>query len=272
MNTDNAKALAETALNSLVEAVQQGRSEAVKTYLETLSRFHKYSFRNQMLIALQRPSATHVAGFHTWRSVDRCVRKGEKGIAILAPMSFKAKPQGDDGSEEQAAHVRFRAVTVFDVAQTDGAPLPEIGTTTGDPGANLERLAQFIASAGITVEYSDSIRPDLGTSTGGHITIALGLTSAEQFSVTVHELAHELLHRGTDRPASLTVRETEAEATAYTVCHHIGLNTGTAAHDYIALYDGDRGALIQSLNTIRDAATRIIAALDAAPEAAQAAR
>src|SRR3954451_15587665 len=109
---------------------------------------------------------------------------------------------------------------------------------------------------------SDAIRPALGTSGGGHITVAPGLGAAEEFSVIVHEVAHELLHHGVSRPASKAVRETEAEATAFAVCRHIGLETGTAAHDYIALYNGDRGALLQSLTTIRDAAAKIIIALD----------
>ena len=271
MNTDNAKSLAENALNLLVESVMHGRSEAVQAYLETISRFHTYSFGNQMLIAFQRPSATRVAGFQTWKSLGRFVKKDEKGIAILAPMTFNAKPkESKDGSDTPTSYVRFRSATVFDVSQTDGKPLPEIGTTQGDPGTNLERLKQFITAAGITLEHTDAIRPALGTSSSGQITIALGLTPAEEFSVVVHELAHELLHHGNNRPTSKTVRETEAEATAFAVCKHIGLETGTAAHDYIALYNGDRGALIQSLTIIRDTAAKIIAALDSAakPEAA----
>jgi len=268
MNTENARSLADTALNSLVEAVQQGRSEAAKAYLETVSRFHNYSLGNQLLIAFQRPSATRVAGFHTWKSLGRFVKKGAKGIAILAPMTFKGKTtENEDGSAEQSpSYIRFRSVTVFDISDTDGQPLPEIGTTNGDPGAYLDTLKKFIASKSITLEYTDDIRPALGTSSGGTIKIALGLTPAEEFSVLVHETAHELLHHGSDRPTSKTVRETEAEATAFAVSKHIGLDTGTAAHDYIALYDGDREALIASLTTIRNTAATIIGALETAVE------
>lgn len=265
MNTDNAKTLAENALNSLVEAVEQGRSEAVTAYLETVSKFHNYSLGNQLLIAFQRPDATRVAGFHTWKSLGRFVKKGEKGIAILAPMTFKGKNKGDDGeSDNTISYVRFRSVTVFDVSQTDGDPLPEIGTTKGDPGVNLDRLKKFITTSGITLEYTDDIRPALGTSSGGRIRIALGLSPAEEFSVLAHETAHELLHHGKDRPTSKTVRETEAEATAFAICKHIGLETGSAAHDYIALYNGDRGALVESLTIIRDTAAKIIAAISTA--------
>ncbi|HZY72033.1 MAG TPA: ArdC-like ssDNA-binding domain-containing protein [Edaphobacter sp.] len=271
MNTDNAKSLAESALNSLVQAVEQGRSQAVQEYLDTVSRFHNYSLGNQLLIAFQKRDATRVAGFNTWKSLGRYVKRGEKGIAILAPMKFKSRiEQTDDGGEEQiAAYIRFRSVTVFDVSQTEGDPLPEIGRTKGDPGAYLDRLKAFLAAHNITLEYTDDIRPALGTSSGGRIRIACGLSPAEEFSCLVHETAHELLHHGPNRPSSKTVRETEAEATAYAVSKHIGLDTGSAAHDYIALYDGDRGALIASLTTIRDTAAQIIAALQPSADQAE---
>ena len=157
-------------------------------------------------------------------------------------------------------------MTVFDISQTDGAPLPEIGTTKGDPGVYLDRLKAFLTTNGITLEYTGDILPALGTSSGGHIKLAPGLTPAEEFSVLAHETAHEILHHGSDRPVSKTVRETQAEATAFAVCKHIGLETGSAAHDYIALYDGDREALIQSLNIIRDTAAKLITALEATAE------
>lgn len=266
MNTDTARSLAENALNDLVAAVEQGRTDALVAYLETASKFHSYSFNNQLLIAYQRPGATRVAGYNTWRSLGRFVKKGEKGIAIMAPMSIRSRrePNGDPDTPESAAPVlRFRAVTVFDVSQTDGDELPELGTTTGDPGTYLDRLRAFVTSRKITLEYSDDIRPALGTSSGGAIRIAPGLNPAEEYSVLAHELAHEILHHGSDRPTSKTVRETEAEAVAFVLCKHIGLETGSAAHDYIALYNGDRGALIDSLTTIRDTAVQVISALEA---------
>jgi hypothetical protein len=181
----------------------------------------------------------------------------------------KTKESDDAGTEQPASYVRFRSVTVFDILQTSGEPLPELGRTKGDPGLHLDSLKAFIASRQITLEYTDTIRPALGTSSGGRIRLALGLSPAEQFSVLAHETAHALLHHGSDRPTSKTVRETEAEATAYTVCKHIGLDTGTAAHDYIALYDGDRDALVASLTTIRNTAAQIIAALQSTAQIAE---
>jgi len=263
MNTENAKALAETALNSLVDAIEQGRTDAVKTYLEAASKFHNYSLGNQLLIAYQRPDATRVAGFATWKSLRRFVKRGEKGIAILAPMKFKGAPKmNEDGTVEETGYLRFRSATVFDLSQTDGQPLPEIGTTKGDPGTYLDRVKEYVASSGIVLEYTNDIRPALGTSSGGRIKIAQGLTPAEEFSALVHEVAHERLHHGSSRPTSKTVRETEAEATSFVVCKHVGLDTGTASHDYIALYNGDKEAFRNSLETIRNTAADIIAALE----------
>ena len=161
--------------------------------------------------------------------------------------------------------MRFRTATVFDLSQTDGQPLPELGITEGDPGVYLERLKSFIVSRDTTLEYTDAIRPALGTSSVGRIRIAIGLTPSEEFAVLTHELAHDILHHGSDRPASVTVRETEAEATAFAVCHHIGLDTGTASQDYIGLYNGDKQAFTSSLTTIRNTAASIIAALEATP-------
>lgn len=266
MTPETAQSLATDALNSLVEAIAQGHSAALTTYLKTLSKFHNYSLGNQLLIAWQRPTASRIAGFNTWKRMGRFVKKGEKGIAILAPMKFKGHAkESEDNTEEAQVYMRFRTATVFDVSQTDGQPLPELGTTEGDPGPYLERLKAFIASRNTTLEYTDAIRPALGTSSVGMIRIALGLTPSEEFAVLSHELAHDILHHGSDRPASLTVRETEAEATAFAVCHHVGLDTGTASHDYIALYNGDKQAFTASLTTIRNTAASIIAALEAPP-------
>jgi antirestriction protein ArdC len=185
-----------------------------------------------------------VAGYQTWKSLGRQVKKGEKGIAILAPMTFRCKDEKPEEGEraQRVVQVRFRQVTVFDVRQTDGKPLPDIGKTTGEPGVYMARLKSFLTAQGIMLEYTDDIRPALGTSSGGRIRIAVGLAPGEEFSVLAHECAHEVLHHGSNRPASKIVRETEAEATAYAICKHIGLDTGTVAHDYIALYDGDREA------------------------------
>lgn len=266
MKAEQAKKIADQALEQLAEALKGGRSEELTRYLAMLARFHKYSFGNVMLILSQMPDATHVAGFHTWKQMGRFVRKGEKGIVIIAPMLLRRQDEQAKDGDKPESILRFRGVYVFDVSQTDGEPLPEPTRIGGDPGAHIDRLRQVIAGRGITLDNAD-VPPDaLGVSRGGRISIRPGLEPAVEFSVTVHEFAHELLHRGEDRPASKTVRETEAEAVAFVVCQAIGLETGTAASDYIQLFDGKTETLAQSLDRIQHVAAEIIAALHDAPE------
>ncbi|MBX3359829.1 MAG: hypothetical protein KF705_00080 [Phycisphaeraceae bacterium] len=152
------------------------------------------------------------------------------------------------------------------------ATSPEPSRISGEPGRHLCRLREIIAERGITIDNDDLPVAADGVSRGGRISIRPGLEPAHEFSVTVHELAHELLHRGDDRPTSKTVRETEAEAVAFVVCQAIGLENGTAASDYIQLYDGETKTLAESLDRIQKTATDIITALHDAPdEQAQAA-
>lgn len=217
----------------------------------------------------QCPTATHVAGFRAWLGLGRHVRKGEKGIAILAPIICKrnreAQEQDDSSSTAEAAGqlVGFRSAYVFDVAQTDGQDLPEFATVKGDPQQHLDRLKVLVASHAITLDYDNSIAPAKGVSRGGSITLLPNQPAAEEFSTLVHELSHEKLHR-TDRRADTTktIRETEAEAVAFVVCHAIGLDTNTAAVDYIKLYNGDRATLSASLQFIQGTAAEILTALE----------
>jgi hypothetical protein len=260
---------ANKALDSLAEALEQGRSEALTEYLGAMSRFHRYSFHNVMLIAMQRPDATFVAGFRTWQhEFGRYVMKGEKGIAILAPMVRKAKASelAEDGGEvESNARVLrgFRVVHVFDVSQTDGKPLPEFARVRGDPGENLDRLKALVARHGIELSYEPHLEGGaLGESSGGKIAVLAGQAPAEEFSVLAHEMAHELLHKVTaeEKPDKST-RETEAEAVAFVVCSAAGLETGTAARDYIQLYRGDKETLGRSLERIQKTAATILEAV-----------
>ncbi|MGE0445695.1 MAG: ArdC family protein [Vicinamibacterales bacterium] len=258
MNADELKKLTTSALDQLRAALDEGHSERLTELLKTMGRFHRYSVNNICLIMSQRPTATRVAGFHTWRTMGRFVRKGEKGIAILAPIVGRKR---DDTCEESRTVVGFRTAYVFDVGQTDGAPLPEASQATGDPGANTDRLLGAIASSGIAVEHADDLDGALGLSRGGRIQILKGLDRAAEFSVLVHEYAHELLHRSADRPASRDTRELEAEAVAFVVSTAIGLEVTDAARDYIHLYQGDGEALSQSLDRIQHTASAILAAI-----------
>ena len=263
MKTDQIKSLTETALTRLIEALEHGQSQALKLYLAVMSRFHRYSWGNVLLIYSQRPDATHVAGFHAWLRMRRYVRKGEKGIVILAPMVGRKKASDDELAEDE--HTRlygFRTAHVFDVSQTEGDPLPEFAKIDGDPQDATEHLKQFIVTKSITLEYDERIRPAHGLSSGGKITVLPGLSAAEEFSVLVHETAHELLHRGERRvQTSKIIRETEAEAVAFVVSTAIGLDPGTSSSDYIHLYSGDKATLAESLGYVQQKAAEILQAI-----------
>jgi antirestriction protein ArdC len=266
MNSDALKQLTTDALDRLGALLDAGHSDQFAAFLKAMARFHRYSFHNVCLIASQRPDATRVAGFHAWRSLNRFVRKGEKGIMILAPIVVRrATEAGTDGDEKHVAG--FRVAYVFDVAQTDGEPLPSATTASGDPGRRTQDLRAAIATHGITIEDAAELDGALGMSTGGRIQVLAGLPPAEEFVVLVHEFAHELLHRSADRPASRDTRELEAEAVAFVVGEAVGLHVGDAARDYIHMYRGDREGLLASLERIRGAAATILRALDPTPSA-----
>jgi antirestriction protein ArdC len=262
MSTEQAKKLSEDALDRLMEALEHGQSDALKAYLSVLSRFHKYSWGNCLLIYSQRPNATHVAGFRAWLKLRRFVRKGEKGIAILAPMVGKKKADDELTEDAQTRLFGFRAAHVFDVSQTEGEPLPEFATVQGDPQQYTEPLTNFVLTKGIELVSSDTIAPAKGMSSGGKITLLPGLSPAEHFSVLVHEMAHELLHKAERRTATThTVRETEAEAVAFVVSSAIGLDINTSSSDYIQLHAGDKATLAESLAFVQQTASEILKAI-----------
>ncbi len=262
MKVEQIKEITDRATEQLVAALQSGHSEALTAYLKAIGRFHRYSLHNVLLIASQKPNSSYVAGFRTWNELGRFVKKGEKGIMILAPI-VRPKADDEDEREETSRSIAgFRAAYVFDISQTDGKELPQIGLVEGDPCVYSDKLRRFATEQGISIEYSEDIAPARGTSYGGRIAILPGQTAAEEFSTLAHELAHELLHRG-DRRASTNkqIRETEAEATAFVVCQAVGLQTGSAAADYIQLWNGDVQILTESLNYVRQAASQMLEAL-----------
>jgi hypothetical protein len=157
MDSNKAKSLVEGAVAELEAQLRAGKSDALKRHLEVAARFHKYSFRNQLLIAMQRPDATRVAGFHAWKSLGRFVKKGEKGLIIVAPIIGKKRNDATpihDAKEEGSGIFGFRGVAVFDLAQTDGQPLPELTGIAGDPAGNLDALKRFTEGQGISLDYS----------------------------------------------------------------------------------------------------------------------
>src|SRR5947209_14804587 len=166
-NQNRSSELAADALKSLIAALEAGNSEALKNYLAVMARFHQYSWNNCLLIALQRPEATHVAGFHAWHKLGRFVRKGEKGIAILAPVIAKREIKDDATSETELTIqqlVGFRTAFVFDVSQTNGKELPQFATVKSEATQHVEALKSFARTRGVEVRYDSGIAPAKGIS------------------------------------------------------------------------------------------------------------
>ena len=236
------------------------QSQQFRDYLKTSAAFWDYSWHNQMLIWRQKPDASFVGGFHTWLKCGRYVRKGEKGIAILAPMFFKDNKQKPEA--EETTRVWFKVVYVFDISQTDGTPLPELPTrSVGERGQDmLNRLLRFAESRGITVQFVEKCKLNgaAGTSKGNEIEIRTSATDiTTQAATLAHEIAHSLLHWTADghkitsrdgKEIDKQQRELEAEATAYTVCSYFGIQS--PSDFYLATYSVTPAMLIQAVETI----------------------
>ena len=263
-----AKEIIAANVKELIAQLEAGRSDALTAYLDAMSRFHNYSFGNVLEIARQRPDATRVAGLYAWNQLGRKVKKGEKGIRILAPIIGVKRKTDEEAAKDPAyqnkpALVGFRNAYVFDVTQTDGAELPAMHQVGGDVGENRDRLLTFIERQGIELVFTENIAPALGVSYGGRIAILPGQSEAEEFSTLVHELAHEMLHKAERRTTTTkVVKETEAEAVAFVVGKAVGLRVGTASADYIHLYHGNASLLAESLEVIQQTSAVILAALE----------
>jgi len=196
--TDRPKGLKEAIaanVKCLIEQLEAGHSDALTAYLSAMSRFHNYSFGNILEIARQRPDAVRVAGLYAWNQLGRKVKKGEKGIRILAPIiGIKRKPDAEAEKDITRQNTRvlvgFRNAYVFDVSQTEGAELPAMHEVHGDVGENRDRLVSYIERQSIELVFTENISPALGVSYGGRIAILPGQSEAEEFSTLVHELAH----------------------------------------------------------------------------------
>ena len=247
-------------IQELAEATDAARmSEEMLSYLDMCAKFHKYSPQNVWLILMTSPQATMVAGFKKWRTMGRYVCKGEKGIPILAPILVKVN---DDEDEKL---VGFKVVYVFDVSQTEGEPLPE-PPDWKSPEQNAllsERLIKFAESKGIKVTVKELTGDIQGMSTGGVI-----LVSPQAGTKTlIHEIAHELMHQGSDRLQDKAILELEAESVAYVVAKHFDIE-GLASPNYVALHGVDAEMILAHLESIRRTAKDIIYAVEAPIEAA----
>ena len=237
--------------------------------LTTMSRFSKYSLANQMLIFGQRPDATCVMGYRSWLKAGYQVRRGEKGIAIYAPMRFTRE---DPGTLEVNVHTGFRVAYVFDLAQVD--PLPGTDpaliapTAAGSSDAHrcLEQLKVFLFGHNVELEYKLLSAGLMGYTDGRRITCALDQPAHVEFATLAHETTHLLLHfdrSGSGSRPDLTTRETEAEAVTFLLCAQLGLDGVNASVDYIRSYRGTSETLDASLERIRATAVRLSAEINA---------
>mgnify|MGYP002638387184 FL=1 len=275
----------ETGIQELFE------SERYKAYLTTMSKFHSYSFNNTLLIAMQ--GGQLVAGYNKWRDdFHRNVKKGEKAIKILAPAPFKAKKEvqkldaqgrpvmGKDGkpvTEVQEIQVpAFKIVSVFDVSQTEGEPLPSIGVE--ELTGSVERYGEFFKALEQTSPVPIGFE-DIPSGSHGYyhltekrIAIQEGMSELQTLKTAIHEIAHSKLHaidpeapaiEQADRPDSRT-REVQAESVAYAVCQHYGLDTSDYSFGYVAGWSSgkDLKELKASLETIRATAHELITTID----------
>lgn len=268
-------------------------SENYKRFLDTMSKFHNYSFNNSILIANQKPESTLVAGYEDWqKKFHRQVKRGEKGITILAPVSKKIKKWVDEVDEngfrilttdgrvkqKQVEEIiyNFRAVSVFDVSQTEGEPLPSLGIDElqGDV-KNYENIQKALIELSPVPVRFDEIKGEAKgyySSADKEIVIQIGMSEAQRVKTLLHEISHAVLHdkegalvEGVgDEEKSRRRKEVEAESCAYVISQHLGLDTSEYSFGYIAGWSSDKEMkeLKQSLITIRRTADHIITGLD----------
>mgnify|MGYP001466489164 FL=1 len=286
-------------LKEITDRLEQGiselfESERYKEYLRVMSKFHNYSFNNTLLIAMQKPDASLVAGFSAWKNqFHRNVIKGQKGIKIIAPSPFKIKQEvekkdprtnkpviGKDGKpvteEKEITIPAYKVVSVFDVSQTEGRELPDIAVNelTGD----VERYKDFFAALEKTSPVPVGFEKIEGGSHGYYhleekrIAIDEGMSQLQTLKTAIHEIAHAKLHdidlnapEDKQQPrVDRRTREVEAESVAYTVCQHYGLDTSDYSFGYVAGWSSTKelAELKGSLETIRSAAAEIINSID----------
>ena len=286
-------------LKEITDRLEQGitelfDSERYKEYLSVMSRFHNYSFNNTLLIAMQKPDASLIAGFNAWKNqFERNVKKGEKGIKIIAPSPFKIKQEmekidpdtrkpvvGRDGKpiteEKEITIPAYKVVSVFDVSQTEGRELPSLAVNelTGD----VDRYKDFFAALEKTSPAPIGFEKIEGGAHGYYhledkrIALDEGMSELQTLKTAIHEIAHAKLHdidlnapKDEQQPRiDRRTREVEAESVAYTVCQHYGLDTSDYSFGYVAGWSSGRelAELKSSLETIRSTAAEIINSID----------
>ncbi len=271
-------------IKEITDKLQQGiedlfESENYKNYLKTMSKFTSYSLNNTLLISMQMPSATTVAGYNTWKQVNRQVVKGAKAIKIIAPCIYKREDVdisnvedrdilNKDAPETKKVLAGFRVVNVFDYSQTKGEPLPEI---THKLDSNIDEYTDFMDALKQFSPVPISFKNVDGSANGYYhlidknIVIDEGMSQAMNCKTTIHEISHAILHdedTGLEKDASLDrkTKEVQAESVAYVVSNYFGIDTSEYSFGYISGWSSGKELkeLKASLETIRQTAQMII--------------
>lgn len=251
-------------------------SEEYIRYLNTMSKFRHYSLNNQLLIWAQCPDATMVAGFNDWKNkFGRSVKKGEKGIKILAPMPIKIKAEeGDESSDTQCADggiekiiTLYKTVSVFDVSQTEGDPLPEfevseLGGKVHDYDSLLKAIIRS-APCGVCFENIENGSKGYYSILSNKVVVNTGMSEEQTLKTCLHEIAHAILHnkeRAKAEPKDRPTKEVEAESIAYTVANAFNIDTSSYSFKYVASWSTGKSVpeLKASLETIKDTAFALI--------------
>ena len=281
-------------LNAIIKKLEDGvkdlfTSDHYQKYLRTMSQFHHYSFNNTLLIALQKPDATLVAGYGAWQNkFHRQVRKGEHGITVIAPVPVKIREeetpnqppdastsgQGKTEDEKEKIHMYFRPVTVFDISQTEGEPLPSIGVEelTGNAEGYQSFMTAMTALSPVPIRFDQIEGGAKGYYHTAHkeIVIKKDMSESQTMKTCVHEVSHAILHDRDHMKAEgiqkdSRTKEVEAESVAFAVCAHFMLDTSDYSFPYIASWSSsiDMKELKASMDTIRKTAGEIIDGVEA---------
>ncbi len=262
LSTVGLEKMVQDGLNRLVSETDSFRQSALyQSYLDSMAAFWPYSFRNQMLIRLQCPISSRVAGFRAWNDLGRRILPGSKGIKILAPYTRKTvRLDVSTGEENEVDFTAFFPVTVFDVSQTSGKELPrlDIDLSGNSHEWMVSRLTAFCESHHIRLETKNiGVNGLYGYSQGGTIVLSANQTPNMTVNTLVHEIAHELLHHSLEgKNFSKAEQEIQAEGTAYVVCQALELQTKSP--QYLATYTKETSQIMEQLSVISKTAKRIL--------------
>ena len=279
----------EDEIKALTDKLETGiksvfSSDRYREYLSAMCKFHTYSYNNTLLIHMQNPNATYVSGFVSWKTMGRHVKKDEEGIRILAPCPYKATkyvdvmdsetgqvkrdPQGNPLKEKrEITYASFKVISIFDISQTEGKPLPELAEELQGEIPDYTVLmdsVKEIAPVPIRFEAWDKSKKGHYDLTNKEIVIKSGMSELQTVKTAIHETVHSILHKDKEHIKDSATMEVEGESVAFVVCQHLGLDTSDYSFGYLAGWSSDKELpeLKFSLQTIQKTSHEVIEQLD----------